>query len=248
MVTLYTTGDSYIQQSSPTTNYGSATTMFIQQGSGSNAMSAFLKFDLSAEVATIVSATLYLWEDSASFNPVGDLTVKRVTSSWTEGGVTWNNQPSVTSTNSKVININGSLQWYSIDIKDIIVDCVTGTDYGISLQPFTPTGGDTTFTRIAPKEAIISARKPYLVIVYGDKYVYYFSGDDTNTGDTWAQSYETVKKAIDNVPSGYPIHIAEGDYSAQASIDLDKNLTFLCEDYGGGNAAPPLTVVLPVTT
>ena len=77
--------------------------------------------------------------------------------------------------------------------------------------------------------AIISARKPYLVIVYGDKYVYYFSGDDTNTGDTWAQSYETVKKAIDNVPSGYPIHIAEGDYSAQASIDLDKNLTFLCE-------------------
>lgn len=81
------------------------------------------------------------------------------------------------------------------------------------------------------------------------KYVDISTGSDSDTGETWPLAYQTVKKGIDNIPdaSWATLHIAEGDYSAQAAIDLDKNLSLLCEDYGGGNASPPLTVVLPAT-
>lgn len=82
----------------------------------------------------------------------------------------------------------------------------------------------------------------------GDKYVDISTGSDSDDGNTWGNAYLTVKKGVDNVTAGKILHIAEGDYSAQAAIDLNKNLELLCEDYGGGNASPPLTVVLPVTT
>lgn len=82
-----------------------------------------------------------------------------------------------------------------------------------------------------------------------NKYVDITTGDDADTGETWVLAYQTVKKGLDEIPdASYSIlHIAEGDYSAQAAIDLDKNVSILCEDYGGGNANPPLTVILPAT-
>lgn len=80
-------------------------------------------------------------------------------------------------------------------------------------------------------------------VVY-DRYVDIDTGDDSDDGASWANAYLTVKKGIDNVPPGKILHIAFGDYSAQASIDLDKNLELLCEDNGGGGTG---TVVLPVT-
>ena len=98
-----------------------------------------------------------------------------------------------------------------------------------------------------------SGYDPCAIITYteapgGDKYVDISTGSDSDSGNYWAAAYLTVKKGIDNVPVGQVLHIAEGDYSAQAAIDLNKNLELLCEDYGGGVASPPLTVILPVTT
>ena len=82
----------------------------------------------------------------------------------------------------------------------------------------------------------------------GSKFVDIATGNDSDSGDTWALAYLTVKKGIDNMTAGAELHIAEGDYSAQAVIVLNKNIDLVCEDYGGGNANPPLTVTLPATT
>lgn len=81
----------------------------------------------------------------------------------------------------------------------------------------------------------------------GSKFVDIATGNDSDSGDTWALAYLTVKKGIDNMTVGTELYIAEGNYSAQAAIALNKNINLICEDYGGGNASPPLTVVLPVT-
>lgn len=82
----------------------------------------------------------------------------------------------------------------------------------------------------------------------GSKFVDIATGSDSDSGNTWALAYLTVKKGIDNMTAGAELHIAEGDYSSQAAIDLNKNLELVCEDYGGGIASPPLTVISPVTT
>lgn len=90
-------------------------------------------------------------------------------------------------------------------------------------------------------------RECHYTVVTGDLYVDAALGSNFNYGGSWGYPFETLKKAIDEIPASQTIHIAEGDYSAQAAIDLDKNLSILCEDNGGGNASPPLTVVLPAT-
>lgn len=81
----------------------------------------------------------------------------------------------------------------------------------------------------------------------GDKFVDIATGNDADGGDSWTNAYLTVKKGVDNVGAIRILHIAEGDYSAQAAITLNKNLELVCEDYGGGIASPPLTVTLPPT-
>lgn len=80
--------------------------------------------------------------------------------------------------------------------------------------------------------------------VTGDKYVDIATGSDSDSGDTWGSAYLTVKKGLDNLPANDNLHIAFGDYSAQASIDLDQNVNLICEQYGGGGTG---TVTLPPT-
>lgn len=130
----------------------------------------------------------------------------------------------------------------------------SGSNAYISANPTGPTyyhSGDIT-TSTATSTWSSSARATSIratgVTADGTKYIDISSGSDSDSGDSWANAYLTVKKGIDNVTDGKILHIAEGDYSAQAAIDLNKNLEILCEDYGGGNASPPLTVILPVTT
>lgn len=132
-------------------------------------------------------------------------------------------------------------------------DTVTSNAY-ISANPTGPTyyrsGDITTSTATSTWSSSARATSIYAtgVTADGTKYVDISSGSDSDDGNTWTNAYLTVKKGIDNVTAGKILYIAEGDYSAQAAIDLNKNLEILCEDYGGGNASPPLTVILPVTT
>ena len=124
---------------------------------------------------------------------------------------------------------------------------ITGSPPG---PTYTHSGDVTTSTATSTWSSISKDTSIYAtgVTADGTKYVDISTGSDSDSGNTWALAYLTVKKGIDNVVAGKVLHIAEGDYSAQAAIDLDKNLELLCEDYGGGNANPPLTVILPATT
>jgi hypothetical protein len=93
-VSLGAAADSYVRQSQPGLNYGSATWMSVDRQDRS-----LLRFDLSGipPGATVLSATLTLCLPVAPGGAgVGRVhTLRRVTSAWTESGVTWNTQPSV---------------------------------------------------------------------------------------------------------------------------------------------------------
>ncbi|MBD1593003.1 DNRLRE domain-containing protein [Arthrobacter sp. S1_S22] len=91
-VTLTATADSWVAGGAAATNYGTSTTMSVDN---SPVETTYLKFDLSAYAGRIVeSATLQL--RSAGSGSIGKQNIKLVTDdSWTESGITYNNRPAL---------------------------------------------------------------------------------------------------------------------------------------------------------
>lgn len=95
--TLAANADSYVDEFSFLSNFGTSTTLDVQSAALSNRRT-LLRFDVAscsmASNASVRTATLTLYLYDA---PTGDRTyqVHRVTAAWTETGVTWNNQPAV---------------------------------------------------------------------------------------------------------------------------------------------------------
>ncbi len=93
--TLYPTADSYVQNTSSTSNFGTATTLRIQQGATTK-RHGYMKFDLnSLSGTTVTSAKLRL---VLNYRSATGATVKAFgcsTDSWTESGITYANMPAI---------------------------------------------------------------------------------------------------------------------------------------------------------
>jgi hypothetical protein len=95
-----------------------------------------------------------------------NLFIRRVTSPWTETGVTWNNQPT-TSTNNTVLlpaSSSATQDYSNIDVTNLVVDMMNSNNYGfmISLQDETP------FRQVllASSEHSLGSLHPELEITY----------------------------------------------------------------------------------
>lgn len=89
--TLVATQDSYLKLKSPTTNYGTSTTLVLDRETTDKHVGV-LKFDLSGLIcyATLVrSATMKMQMVSGN---VQDVSVYRLLNNWAENQVTWNNR------------------------------------------------------------------------------------------------------------------------------------------------------------
>ncbi len=91
-VTLTATADSYVSSGAAGTNFGTSTTLGVDN---SPVEATYLKFDLSAYAGrTLESATLQL--RSAGSGSTGTQNVKLVADdSWTESGITYSNRPAL---------------------------------------------------------------------------------------------------------------------------------------------------------
>jgi hypothetical protein len=91
-VTLTATADSYVASGAPGTNFGTGTTMTVDN---SPVEVVYLKFDLSAYAGrTLESATLQL--KSAGSGSTGSQNVRLVADdSWSETGITYSNRPTL---------------------------------------------------------------------------------------------------------------------------------------------------------
>ena len=88
--------DAYVANSKPTTNYGTATTLQLRQGTPSNNITyhTYLQFNVSGLTGPVTSAKLRLSVTDAS--PDGG-SIFDVANTWTEAGINWNNAPQPTS-------------------------------------------------------------------------------------------------------------------------------------------------------
>ena len=97
--------DSYIDENTPTSNYGGATTMNSESRNNRDRRS-YVSFDLTTcapnvpSSATVTSATLRLWVTAMPAAACRIEDVFAVSSAWTESAITWNNQPFGTAINN----------------------------------------------------------------------------------------------------------------------------------------------------
>jgi hypothetical protein len=134
-VTLYPTADAYVNASSPSTNYGSETSLYV--GASSEEDLTYVKFDLASipQEANVISAKLEIYLSGKSGN-IYAVPADRIgayfcsDNSWQELGITWNNRPSFSSTPTGswsfgMIDFTGYKSW------DVTADVRTALTSGI---------------------------------------------------------------------------------------------------------------------
>jgi hypothetical protein len=107
---LIPSADSYVDSGSPSTNYGSLTTL---RGDGSPVVRSYLRFNIQGVGSTVTRATLRIFANSASS---GGYEIRSVSNnSWVESTITYNNAPAVGNLLGSSGGFNAGV-WTTVDI------------------------------------------------------------------------------------------------------------------------------------
>jgi len=122
--TIVTTVASYVRNGTfASQNFGSATDLSVKRsGTTGNTREGYLKFDLGS-LTSVTSARLRLYGGLSRTTDPSVLTnvYSASNTSWTEGGLTWNNKPSAGSTVRGSITVVGTTPgWYEVDLTGFI--------------------------------------------------------------------------------------------------------------------------------
>lgn len=176
--------DTWADQNSPTSNKKSGAFVQVTSRSSQNKR-PFLRFDLTKctpvlpSTATVKRATLRLFLSQAPATGPRTYNVQRVvspcpeaaTTCWTEAGLTWNNQPSVSSTVTSSLNVTSSsaLQYYGWDVTADAAAFAAGTasNYGWRIADSAEGNATAVDSQFKSKDAAGNAAgAPQLVIAY----------------------------------------------------------------------------------
>jgi len=162
-VTLAPTADAYVQDgTSANTNFGAATTLLVKNSTTGFNRHTFLKFDLRA-VSTVSSARLRLFGNFGATSGTSPVTAHQVSdNSWTETGITWNNQPAI-GTGVTTVSVGITAQYWEWDVTSYIQSqkAAGQTTVTLELQNDVSTAQPATFnSRDAAKKQRESEERP----------------------------------------------------------------------------------------
>jgi hypothetical protein len=123
--------DSWIDQASPSSNFGSDQILKLKRETG-KANRALVRFNLPAVPTgcSVTGATLRLYAASASTGRT--LQALRVDGpNWTEAGVRWNNQPAATGPAATTTSVSGWNQW---SVTSQVRSMYSGANYGFLVR------------------------------------------------------------------------------------------------------------------
>ncbi len=106
-------GDALVRKSSPSTNFGRLTQLWLRAGQSR----AFLKFNVTGLSSRPSQAFLRLWVANSS--GIGGH-VYRTSNSWTEHGVTWNNEPATIGPSLDSLGAVSAGHWVEFDVTSAI--------------------------------------------------------------------------------------------------------------------------------
>jgi len=195
--------DSYVSEitGQGDTNFGSQTYMRVEQDSISHFTQGIIWFDISSlpNADDVVSVKLKFYVSKvinlggSNYMVIG---TKRVTATWVENTITWNNKPGEGGTYGSSANINAT-GWYEVDITNLYKEWKneTYTNYGVWLY-----GSEYSVTHLPAYSDINSkeaaSNKPYLYITYwGDKTKVY-KATAANSMGTHLAGFNTESKNV----------------------------------------------------
>jgi hypothetical protein len=163
--------DSDVDQSSPTSNFGTSSDLYVRSKSGNANRRTFVTFTLSScsipSTATVTSATLGLYITSAP-STSRTYEARRINASWGETTINWNNQPAVsgvTSTAATGTTSNVRLQWnVTADVQAFAAGTATNNGWRISDQTENAAGNRE--AKFASSEFGTASSQPTLVVRY----------------------------------------------------------------------------------
>lgn len=123
--------DSFVKENVPAANFGDTPRLWVNGGGSSDQRFSYLyharPFPFGAR---ILSAKLRLYL-SGAWSGTNSLTCKRITTSWGENKLTWNNKPTVTATNSAAASVVSGVdgQMVEFDITNMMTDVSSGSAF-----------------------------------------------------------------------------------------------------------------------
>jgi hypothetical protein len=163
-VALTPVGDAYISSATPTTNYGTVSTLYVGADSAAVNRSLF-RFDLG-EIPSGCTVTSALFQaylaDSSTAPPDLYVELRRVDDPWTETGVTWTAQPGSASI-GKVNPVGVAPGNYGWDVTGLVQDWLgTTPNHGLALWSTAETYFG--WRGFASREAGTPSQPPQLVV------------------------------------------------------------------------------------
>lgn len=138
--------DSQVYSIGNSNNYGTYGNLLLNTWTNSGTLGSirfFIEFDLSTIPANAIIDSAYIKLFYDSLNTVNyrthigqnNMEIKRVTSSWLENTITWNNQPSTSNSNVlTTLPFVSNTQDYVINISPLIQDIVSTQNYGLMFK------------------------------------------------------------------------------------------------------------------
>jgi hypothetical protein len=160
--TITANADSWIDESSPSTNKGSDSSLVVRSKNGNSDVRTLVRFALPAvpQGCVLQSATLRL--NAGSSVNGRTLQALRVTSSWNEGTVTWSNQPSTASGAATTSSGQGWRQW---DVASQVATMYgSGTNHGFLIRDANENSSSGPEQKFSSREA--GSNRPQLVIAF----------------------------------------------------------------------------------
>ena len=171
--TIASAADSQVASGKPTTNSGSATSMYVQSANGGTYGNerAWMKFDLSGipSGATIGGAMLNIYCFGAAGASMPATLCGGTSDNWTETGITWNTQPAFGSAlQTQTLGSSSANTWLNWDVTGF-AQTKFGDNKLVSLviKPDTENSADATSPsyRFDAKEYSGGSNAPYLTVI-----------------------------------------------------------------------------------
>ncbi len=174
MCTLTSAADTYADQGSAGSNFGTATTLQVRSGTTlvllADNKRAFLRFDLAScsipSTARVVSGRMRLFMSTAP-SATRTYQARRVTASWAETTLDWNNQPAVAATPTATVvtgtTSNVTLEWDVLaDVSSFVAGTATNNGWRIADSVESNTGD----SQFRSREHGTTSQRPSLVVTY----------------------------------------------------------------------------------
>lgn len=210
-ITLTPSADAQVVEGSPDANFGGTSNLYLQSAAGGSYLNerTWLKFDLNGRIPAGVALTsaklkLNCWRaQGGNMNAE----IQGAQDSWSEAGITWNNQPSYGAAEDTITLFNGQTGQYAWDVTSLVAAEAAG-DQIVSLMV----------------KAAIEDSPTYLTYAFDSKEYY-----DNAMIPVLEIQWEKIGGATDPVPTQVEFfyrYAADGlAWSAWTSIGADTDAT-----------------------